>query len=86
MGKREDELKKEGWQKRFVSAGPRLSEMVELYKETGYEVHLEPMAAVEAPDEESEDCRECRICFEGAENQYQVIFTRPKTEGGEQAP
>jgi hypothetical protein len=75
MNKREDELNKAGWQKRFVVDEPRLSEMVELYKETGFEVHLEPLTAVEEPDEENE---ECRICFEGAENKYQVIFTRPQ--------
>jgi hypothetical protein len=77
MSKREDELKKQGWQKRFVAEEPRLSEMVELYKETGFEVHLEPMTAVEEPDEENEECQSCRICFEGSEEKYQVIFTRP---------
>ena len=78
MSKREDELKKEGWQKRFAAEESRLSEMVHLYEETGFEVHLEPVAAVEEPDEGSNDCQECRICFEGVEDQYQVIFTRPK--------
>jgi hypothetical protein len=79
MSKKEDELKKEGWQKRFVADEPRLSEMVELYKETGFEVHLEPLSAVDEPDEENEECRACRICFEGAEDKYQVLFTRPHT-------
>lgn len=78
MSKREDELAKEGWQKRFVVDEPRLSEMVALYKETGYEVHLESLAAVEEPDEENEECQSCRICFEGSEEKYQVIFTRPE--------
>lgn len=78
MNERETKLKKEGWEKRFVAAEPRLSEMAELYRETGFEVHLEPLAAVE---EGGEECQECRICFEGAEERYQVIFTRPKTGG-----
>ena len=78
MSKRENELKKEGWQKRFVAEEPRLSEMVEMYQETGYEVHLEPVSAVEELDEGSNECQECRICFEGAEDRYQVIFTRPQ--------
>lgn len=86
MTKREEELMKQGWQKRFVAEEPRLSEMVDLYKETGYEVHLEPMAAVEEPDEESKECQECRICLEGAEDKYQVIFTRPQVGGSKQAP
>lgn len=78
MSKREDELKKEGWQKRFVAEEPRLSEMVQLYEETGFEVLLEPVSAVEEPDEGKGECQECRICLEGGEDQYQVIFTRPK--------
>lgn len=78
MGTREDELKKEGWQKRFVAEEPRLSEMVQLYEERGFEVLLEPLSAVEGLDEGKEECQECRICFEGGEDQYQVIFTRPK--------
>ena len=76
MSKRETELKKQGWQKRFVAAEPRLSEMAELYRETGFEVHLEPLAAVEEPDKGGKECGECKICFEGAEDRYQVIFTR----------
>ncbi len=78
MTKREDELIKEGWGKRFVASEPRLSEMAEMYEETGFEVHLEPLSAVEEPDEGSEECQKCRICFEGVEDQYKVIFTRPK--------
>ena len=78
MSKREDELAKEGWQKRFVAEEPRLSEMVELYTETGFEVHLEPLSTVEDPDEASVECQECRICFEGNKDKYQVIFTRPQ--------
>lgn len=81
MSTREDELKKEGWQKRFVAEEPRLSEMVHLYEETGFEVLLEPVSAVEEPDEGSEECQECRICYEGSEDQYRVIFTRPKAVG-----
>jgi hypothetical protein len=78
MTKREAELIKEGWQKRFIAEEPRLSEMAHLYKETGFEVHLEPLSAVEEPDEENQACQTCRICFEGNEDKYQVIFTRPQ--------
>ena len=58
---------------------PRLSEAVELYREAGFEVHLEPLPA----DSGCESCtgpeedRECRICFEGVEDQYRIIYTRP---------
>ena len=81
MSIREDELKKEGWQKRFVAEEPRLSEMVELYKETGFEVHLEPITTAEEPDAERADCQACRICFAGVEDNYRVIFTRPHGGG-----
>jgi recombinational DNA repair protein RecR len=50
-----------------------------MYKESGFEVHLEPL-----PEKtECESCvgddekDECRICFEGFEDQYTIIFTRP---------
>jgi hypothetical protein len=43
---REEELKKEGWEKRFIIDEPRLSEMVEQYKELGFEVLLEPVDTV----------------------------------------
>jgi hypothetical protein len=78
MTKREEELIKEGWQRRFVTSEPRLSEMVEMYEETGFEVHLEPLPAVEEPDEDSEECQACNICFEGFEGEYRVIYTRLK--------
>jgi hypothetical protein len=86
---RVQELEGEGWTKRFVANEPRLSEAVEMYRQAGFEVHLEPLpkeSECEAcPGEDAED--ECRICFEGVEDQYRVIFTRPKkgeTAGSEE--
>ena len=75
--KREDELVKRGWTKRFVANEPRLSEMVELYQSMGHEVHLEPLPPVNC-DSTSEDSEECRACFRGFEDQYKFIYTRPK--------
>ena len=80
MSERENELIKEGWQRRFIATEPRLSEMVQLYEEMGFEVHLESISAVEEPDEGSEECQECRICFKGFEDQYKMIYTRSKDE------
>jgi hypothetical protein len=70
-------LIREGWTKRFVADEPRLNEAVELYRSTGYEVHLEPLPRVDrnSSDEES---GECRMCFQGFEDQYKIIFTRPQ--------
>ena len=76
----EDRLRKEGWNKRFVANEPRLSEAVEMYREAGFEVHLEPLS--EEPECDScvgdEEVDNCRICFEGTEDQYKIIFTRAK--------
>ena len=73
MGKREDELKKEGWQKQFTSEEPRLSEAKELYESLGLEVHLEPATPEEIGPE-------CSICFEDMPDRYKTIYTRQKKE------
>jgi hypothetical protein len=64
---REEELKKEGWEKRFIVDEPRLTEMVEQYKEIGFEVLLEPV------DTASEDCTSCMTAFA---DRYKTIYTR----------
>ena len=66
---REEELKKEGWEKRFTTDEPRLSEMVEQYKELGFEVLLEPV------DTNSEECTSCITAFS---DRYRTIYTRQK--------
>jgi hypothetical protein len=77
-----DELIKEGWTRRFVSNEPRLSEMVELYRSMGHEVHLEPLPPVDC-DSADEESEECRACFRGFEDQYKIIYTRPKKDDTE---
>jgi aspartate aminotransferase-like enzyme len=70
---REEELKKEGWEKRFTMDEPRLSEMAEQYKELGFEVLLEPV------DTSSEECTTC--LKDPAFNQlYKTIYTRHKRD------
>jgi len=71
-------LERKGWTRQFVANEPRLSEAVELYNETGYEVHLEPMPTKESPSDLPMTGSDCTACFEGAEDQYKIIFTRPK--------
>ena len=66
---REEELKKQGWEKRFTIDEPRLSEMVEQYKELGFEVLLEPV------DTTSEECTTCITAFP---ERYKTIYTRLK--------
>ncbi len=74
-----ERLKKEGWTRQFVANEPRLSEAAAMYREIGFEVRLEPL-----PEEQDcptcggeEDQEVCRVCFEGSEDQYRIIFTRP---------
>jgi hypothetical protein len=74
-------LRQEGWQRQFVANEPRLSEAVKLYREVGFDVLLEPLpekGECESCSGEDEDEKECRICFEGFEDQYKIIYTRPK--------
>jgi hypothetical protein len=67
---REEELAKEGWEKKSVMSEPRLSEAVEMYESLGLEVRVEPV------DLESMD-EECRECFE--QDDCKVIYTRKRT-------
>lgn len=60
----------QGWEYRFVAAGPRLEETVELYESLGYRVHLEPASGQEVRDE----CRECRLV---ALFNFMAVYTRP---------
>jgi hypothetical protein len=64
---REEELKKQGWEKRFTMDEPRLSEMAEQYKELGFEVLLEPV------DLFSE---ECTSCIAANPKRYKTLYTR----------
>jgi hypothetical protein len=78
-------LEKQGWVKQFIANEPRLSEAVDLYRESGFDVHLEPLPK----GQECDACAgtgnqkgqgECRVCFEGFEDQYKIIFTRRRKE------
>lgn len=74
--KREEQLIKEGWEKRFIACEPRLSEMVELYKDIGFEVHLEPLPKNEELKESECDKNGCTACYEVDTERYRIIFTR----------
>ncbi|MBW2064397.1 MAG: hypothetical protein JRJ03_05630 [Deltaproteobacteria bacterium] len=80
--KRFESLERQGWARRFIADEPRLREAVKVYQDAGFEVHLEPLPK----ETECETCgssgsneqKECRICFEGSEDKYKIIFIRPK--------
>ena len=80
-----ERLEKEGWVRQFVANEPRLSEAVGLYKELGFDVHLEPLPAGQECDtcagtEGYQEKGACRVCFEGFEDQYKIIFTRRRKD------
>jgi hypothetical protein len=78
---REGALEAEGWTRQFIANEPRLTEAIDLYRELGFEVLLEPIPeTAQCEDREGAaetDKSECRVCFQGVEEQYRVIFTRP---------
>ncbi|MBW1805022.1 MAG: hypothetical protein JRJ06_01385 [Deltaproteobacteria bacterium] len=85
MGKdrsRIDILEAEGWTRRSVTSEPRLTEAVEMYGASGFEVLLEPLP--KGPEDSSsagDPDSGCNACFVGSENQYMIIFTRPARDG-----
>ena len=70
--KRQQELEAQGWTRQSVMDEPRLTELVDMYKELGFEVHLEPFD----PDEEEG----CMTCMDQEPERYKVIYTRPGSE------
>ncbi len=79
---REQILKSEGWTRQFTANEPRLGEAVEMYKEAGFEVHLEPFQKQQKTPETAELSQDtdCRQCFDGFEDQYKVIYTKPSRD------
>ena len=76
-------LEQQGWHRQFVAAEPRLSEAVEMYRELGFQVHLEPLPAPEKTSSGQPQGTEikCHACFEGSEDHYRIIFTKPAESG-----
>ena len=67
---REEELAREGWEKQTTYDEPRLSEMVAMYQEINFEVHLEPFNPDEDPG--------CTECMKTSPEIYKTIYTRKK--------
>jgi multimeric flavodoxin WrbA len=68
----EEKLIREGWEKQATYDNPRLTEMVEMYKEIGLEVHLEPF---NAKNEEG-----CTGCMQLMPDMFKTIYTRKKED------
>ena len=69
---RKEQLEKQGWKKQTTYDEPRLSELVESYKELGLEVRLEEPDASELED--------CGKCFGASSGKLKTIYTREKTK------
>jgi hypothetical protein len=69
---REEELIAQGWQRQATYDEPRLSEMVDMYREVGMEVHLEPFHPA--------DEKGCVGCLAAFPDLYKTIYTRKREE------
>ncbi len=66
----------DGWERRFITDAVRAKEMMELYRELGYEVCADPVKTEELID----DCQGCRVVIE---SQFMTIYTRETRQKGE---
>jgi len=66
------QLEKDGWENRGVFDDPKLSDVVEIYEEMGFEVRLEPFE----PEEESG----CVRCMMLQPDKYKTVFVRKTTK------
>jgi hypothetical protein len=69
---RQEELALQGWQRQATYDEPRLSEMADMYRDIGLEVHLEPFHADEEP------C--CTGCMAITPELFKTIYTRKKSD------
>ncbi len=78
--KYENNPETDGWTRRFIACEPRLSEAIELYKESGFEVLLVNLPSKKTANNriKNQEEKECSECFDGAEENYRIIYTRPK--------
>jgi hypothetical protein len=69
---RSTQLHEQGWTRRFTTVGRRLNEAVELYRQLGYEVRLEPVDLDEEETAGAESCKNCLVTTHA-----RTIYTRP---------
>jgi len=65
----EDQLEREGWERRSILDDPRLSEVVASYEEMGLEVVLKEFDGAKADG--------CVTCLDGSTSKLMIIYTRP---------
>ena len=59
----------DGWEARFIGQEPRLSEIIEMYREIGYEVLVEEFSSSSC-----DSC--CKSCFDESSVPQMVVYTR----------
>ena len=59
----------EGWERRFIADPERAREVVELYRQAGFEVRVEPAV----PEDLREECESCWLVTGGY---FRAIYTR----------
>lgn len=69
---KEEDLKKQGWLKQTTYDEPRLSEIVEMYEEMGFEVRIEPFKPGDEPG--------CSECMKHQPERYKTIYTKEKDQ------
>lgn len=78
----EARLAQQGWILRTTIGEPRLSEVVENYRNMGYEVHVELFGEVRVDESVSVDGESCTTCFDSADRSvasqaWGSIYVRP---------
>jgi len=64
----EQKLTEQGWERQSTNDEPRLSELVQMYRDIGCEVHLEPFHPEEEPG--------CSECMQMAADRYKTIYVK----------
>jgi hypothetical protein len=65
----------DGWERRFIADPQRAQEVLEVYRQAGFEVRAEPAI----PDELREECESCWLVKAGF---FHVIYTRRPSGDG----
>ncbi len=58
-----------GWERRFITDSRRTQEVIDLYQELGFDVHLEPVEVEQFDD----DCQDCALV---AFLKFVTVYTR----------
>jgi hypothetical protein len=72
---RQEALRRQGWERQVTYDEPRLSQIVEMYVESGFEVLLEPFDPLSEPGQ-------CSHCMRESPERFKTIYTRSLSPKG----